>query len=388
MTCRVGVLRGWRRIHVGDLLAYSELRRYGYAVELVCSTTGEITEADARMPLRRLRGARLLGPLSQWRPGGYAVGLVSPYGSYAGYLHGFAHGVRDLDVLCGLDPVHPSSYQAIRERRHGKKVVIQCWDNIPYNWPADRPVREHFEAVLDEADYFLPFSRDAERTLRAMGVRSDRMTQVNMGLDTDRWTPAPAERTPHEALRVLYVGQLTYRKGVPTLLEAVELADVPIELTIVGTGPVGPRLRWLLQQRQQRTGSTLADRVRLVGPQYGDALLRLRQRSDVQVVPSVPDPNWREQLSQAMLEGMACGLPPVASECGAVPEVVTDGVEGLLVPPDLPQAFAEAFVRLARDPERRLEMGRRARARIVRDYEYRRQGERLAEIFRTKIRAP
>jgi glycosyltransferase involved in cell wall biosynthesis len=388
MTTRVAVVRGVEQINAGELGVYAELQKYGYDVELLCSARSRVTEAQAGMRIRRRRTPAIVGRVTKTIPGGFLVGLVSPYRYYHQYLLGFSKAVRDDDVLCPVDLGHPTSYQAIAERKRGKKVVVQCWDNIPFNWPHDRPLREHYEAVLDGADHFLAFTRDAAAALFQMGVRAERVSQLNIGLNLDYWKPGPSPPPPGGRLRALFVGRLHWSKGVHTLIEAVHLAHAPIELTIVGAGPEEERLRWLVDQRLRRGNPTAAASIRFVGPKYGDELLRLRQSMDVQVVLSIPTPQWREQLNQSMLEGMACGLPPIASQSGAITEAVTDGVNGWLVPPDRPAELAAAFDRVATNPDERLRMGRMARQRMESEYELVRQGRALAEVMRTKVREP
>jgi glycosyltransferase involved in cell wall biosynthesis len=388
VTTRVAVVRGVERVNVGELGVYAELAKYGYQVELLCSTRSRVTEAEARMPIRRRGTPPLSGRVAPTMPGGFLIGLVSPYRYYHQYLTGFSSAVRDDDVLCPVDLGHPTSYQALAERKRGKKVVVQCWENIPFNWPHDRPLREHFEAVLDGADHFLAFTRDAEAALTQMGVGSDRVSQLNIGLDLNYWRPGTDPRPPGDALRVLFVGRLHWSKGVHTLIEAVDLAGIPIDLTVIGAGPEEARLRWLVEQRRRRGRTTPATAVHFVGPKFGEELRRLRQSMDVQVVPSIPTPQWREQLNQSMLEAMACGVPPIASQSGAITEAVTDGVNGWIVPPDRPEEWAEALRRAAADPDQRQRLGRSSRARMESDYELVRQGRVLAEVMRTKVRPP
>jgi len=388
LSCRLAILRGWERVHHGDVQTFAELARHGYEVRMVCSTKSRITEQQARMPLQRLPTPAFWGRFTRTIAGGYLMGLVSPIRYYDEYLYGFSRAVRDVDVLCGIDLMHPTCYQALREKRRGKRLVIQFWDNVPFNWPHDRPLREHYDAVLDGADHFLVFSDDADRTLRQQGVAAERRSRVNLGIDTAVWRPGASEKPRREALQVLCVGQVVWRKGIHTVLEAMDLAEVPVDLTVVGTGTEEARLRWMVEQRQRRGRPRLASHVRFLGPRFGEELLRLRQEADVQVAMSIPTPQWREQLNQSMLEGMACGLPPIASESGALPEIVRDGVEGLLVPPDFPPALADAFTRLAREPETRRRLGLASRQRIERDFELTRQGQALAEILRAKVQAP
>jgi len=389
MTTRIAVVRGVEQINGGELGIYSELRKFGYDVELVCSTKSRVTEAEAGMRIRRRRPPGVLGWVTRSVPGGFAVGLVSPYRYYHQYLTGFSGAVREDEVLCPVDLGHPTSYQSIVERKRGKRVVVQCWENIPFNWPHNRPLREHFEAVLDGADHFLAFTREAETALFAMGVRRERVSQVNIGLNLNRWTPGTnLARPPGDVLRVLFVGRLHWSKGVHTVIEAVDRISVPVEVTIVGAGPEETRLRWLVEQRRRRGNGRAAASVRFVGPKFGPELLALRQSMDVQVVPSIPTPQWREQLNQSMLEGMACGLPPVASQSGAITEAVTDGENGWLVAPDRPGDLATTLARAAEDPAERRRRGEAARRRMEREYELVHQGQALAEVMRTKVREP
>ena len=388
MTTRVAVVRGVERVLPGELGIYAELRKYGYDVNLVCSTRAAVTEAQARMPIRRCPTPYLAGRLTQTIPGGFLVGLVSPYRYLHQYLRGFSAAVRDADVLCPVDLGHPSSYQSILERTRGKRVSVHCWENIPFNWPHNRPLAEHFEAVLDAADHFLAYTRDAERALLAMGVRAERLSQMNLGLDLDYWTPPKVAAASSAALRVLFVGRLHWSKGVHTLIEALDQLRTPVEITVAGAGGEEARLHWLVEQRRRR-GNTTADRsIRFVGPQYGADLLRLRQTMDLQVAPSIPTPQWREQMNHSLLEGLACGLPAIVSHSGAVTEPVVDGENGWVVPPDHPAELAAALERAAADPTDRARRSQLARRKMEAEYELVRQGRALAEVLRTKVLPP
>jgi glycosyltransferase involved in cell wall biosynthesis len=386
VAVRFAVVRGVERINFPELGIYAALRHEGFEPELICSTRSRVTESDAGMPVRRLRLPPIASRIAPTLVGGYLIGRVSPYRYYHQYLVGFHRAVREVDVLCPVDLGHPTSYQSVRERRFGKKVVVQCWDNIPFNWPHDRPLRDHYEAVLADADHFLALTDDSGRALRAMGVSDERVSRVNIGVDTGFWRPPELPREGGPPLELLFVGRLDWAKGVHAVIEALDLVRSPVRLTVVGAGSQAARLRWLVEERSKR-GRPAATAVQFLGPRYGEELRHLRQASDVQVVPSIPTPQWREQLNQAMLEGLSCGLPAIASATGAIPEAVSDGENGLLVPPDLPRAWAGAIDHLAEHPEQRRRMGERARQRVVEEYDVARQGRRLAAVLREKVLA-
>jgi glycosyltransferase involved in cell wall biosynthesis len=88
-------------------------------------------------------------------------------------------------------------------------------------------------------------------------------------------------------------------------------------------------------------------------------------------------PTLREPFGLALLDGMACGVPVVASRVEAVPEIVDEGETGLLVAPGDPAALADALVELLRDPERARVMGRRGRASVAERFLWRHAAERL-----------
>ena len=385
MTVRFTVVRGVERINFPELGMYAALRHEGFEPELLCSTRSRVTEADVGMPIRRLPLPPIASRLAPTLVGGYLIGRVSPYRYYHQYLRGFHRAVRSADVLCPVDLGHPTSYQSVEERRFGKKVVVQCWDNIPFNWPEDRPIREHYEAVLDGADHFLALTEDSRRALRAMGVAEERVSRVNIGVDVDFWRPADAPHEDREPTKLLFVGRLDWAKGLHTVIEALDLVRAPVHLTVVGSGAQESRLRWLIESRQKRGKGVRPGSVEFLGPRFGEELRKLRQSADAQVVPSIPTPQWREQMNQAMLEGLACGLPAIASRTGAIPEALADRENGLLVPPDSPVDWARAIDDLAEHPDDRRRMAQRARERVVEEYALARQGRLLAAVLHEKV---
>jgi len=144
-------------------------------------------------------------------------------------------------------------------------------------------------------------------------------------------------------------------KGFDLLLAAAALVrqQVPeLHVVVVGDGPRRP----FLEVKAQRLG--LQERVHFVGA-TDDVRLPLAAM-EVFVFPS----RWPEGFGLALIEAMACGRPVVATNRGAVPDIVRHGQDGWLVPPEDPQALADGIVRLLRDPETARRMGDQAQARV------------------------
>jgi glycosyltransferase involved in cell wall biosynthesis len=122
-----------------------------------------------------------------------------------------------------------------------------------------------------------------------------------------------------------------------------------------------------------------------VGAKEHTEVLSILANSDIAVQPSVFARNGsREGIPVALMEAMSCGLPVVASELSGIPELVQDGVSGILVPPGQVLPLANAIVRLALDARLRAEMGAAGREIVVRDFNLRTNSRSLIEFFESR----
>src|SRR5436189_6187527 len=175
--------------------------------------------------------------------------------------------------------------------------------------------------------------------------------------------PTPASAALDGTGPVLFVGRLVERKGVAHLIEAMARlgrGDEGPRLEIVGDGPERPRLEALVR----RLG--VENRVAFRGKIASDELQASYARAAVCVLPSVLDARGdTEGLGVVLLEAMNHATPVIASRVGGIPDIVEDGVSGLLVPPGDADALAAAVRRLRDDPDlaRRLGEGGRRRPR-------------------------
>ncbi|MDE3134859.1 MAG: flippase-like domain-containing protein, partial [Acidobacteriota bacterium] len=200
------------------------------------------------------------------------------------------------------------------------------------------------------------------------GVNVD---QAALGAALER--PAAAERAD-DTLRLLFVGQAVERKGLPLLLRAFEALreHVPAELTVIG--PSEPELAPLLID---------AHGVRALGKVDDATKHRELLGADVLVAPSLGG----ESFGMVLTEAFASGTTVVASDIAGYRDVVTDGVDGVLVAPGDAQALAEALRDLYHEPQRRRELARTA-AETVQRFAWEHVALEVMDAYRDAIAMP
>jgi glycosyltransferase involved in cell wall biosynthesis len=190
------------------------------------------------------------------------------------------------------------------------------------------------------------------------------------GIPVQNFTPDSATRASvRESLRCepssvifIHVGRFSYQKNHELLINAfariLSHADVPVELWLVGEG----ELLEAVQQQVRTLG--IENRVRFLGVRSD--IPDLLHAADVFVFPS----RW-EGNPLSVMEAMAAGLPVIATAVGGVPELVEDGVSGILVPNEDRDALVAAMQRVVEQPDLRERMGRAARCRAVERFDIR-----------------
>jgi phosphatidylinositol alpha-mannosyltransferase len=198
---------------------------------------------------------------------------------------------------------------------------------------------------------------------------------VPNGVDIDA---APIRPKPAgEELRVLFVGRPEERKGLPVLLTAFGalVEHVPCRLTVIGAGR-DDVARYLAD-------SSLMSFIDVPGRVSEERLWQSLHEADVLCAPSLSG----ESFGMVLTEAFAAGTPVIASEIAGYSDVVTDGVDGVLVPPADPQRLAEELQRVYHEPERLQAMGEAARESAQR-YAWPRVADRVTEVYEKAIAAP
>jgi len=268
------------------------------------------------------------------------------------------HGVPD--ELAVLVPGNLEIARSGRRDRFGYLVLERLLATAPRS------------AVVTPCEALATYARDQ------VGVPGDRVHTVVNGV-APAWleTTGPGVRSQGSAdprsgdaerpVRVTWLGLMQPVKRVPDLVRAA--SRVPgIEVELVGDGPE----RRTIEEVVAGTGT--GDRFHLTGYQ-ADPSPSLR-RSDIFVLPSAA-----EACPMALLQAMACGVPVIASRVGGVPEIVRDGVDGLLVDPGDEDQLVDALVALAGDQALRVSLGAAGRSRVAEQFGIDRSAQALLAIY-------
>lgn len=282
----------------------------------------------------------------------------------------FAPGL--VPALAGADVVHchqyyvlPTFLAALQGRLQGSRVFVT--DLGGGGWtPAYQIDQSRF------LDGHLPLSEYAAGALP--GRRRRPATIIYGGVDLDRYPPRPA---PEHDGRILFLGRLLEHKGIHHLIEAL-----PPGRALDLVGPAGdPAYRKRLE--------SLADgkEVTFHGALPDEAVIERLGRAMALVHPTPVGADGsagaHELLGLAPVEAMARGCPVVATRAASLPEVVADGISGLLVPPNDPPAITAAIQRLSVDSDLWRELSRGARRRVEERFTWRATALRCLLAYRS-----
>src|SRR6478736_1513103 len=311
------------------------------------------------------------------------------YANMAGHLAGLMHGIPHVLSAHSLEPLRPWKAEQL-----GGGYALSSW--------AERTAYEGAAGVVAVSGGM------REDILRVYPqVDPAKVHVVHNGIDLDGWRRpasaadvAVADRVVRdlgidpERPAVVFVGRITRQKGLPYLLRAARSLPPEVQLVLCAGAPDTPEIAAevsgaVRELQAERTGVVWIEQML---PRA--ELVAVLAACTVFVCPSVYEP-----LGIVNLEAMAVGLPVVGTATGGIPEVVDDGVTGLLVPIDQaddgtgtpldPDRFvadlAAALTQVVSDPERAAAMGRAARQRVEDHFAWDAIGERTLEVYRAVL---
>jgi len=255
----------------------------------------------------------------------------------------------------------------------GTRVVYQVHGgSLPLQFMKPRLARAFLRWTLRWPDIVVVLAR-AELEAYRQFVPEQTIALMPNGIDCDAYLRYSRPAVDPEApLRLAYIGRIAPQKGLSETLEALHMLQkrgIATRFVIGGNGPEEARLRARIKELH-------LEGVEFAGPVFGDEKARLLSQTDVLLLPS-----YSEGLPYALLEGMAAGAVPVVTPVGAIPDVVIEGLHGVVVPPRDAGAIASALARLSGDRPSLTRMSSACRKRIADSYSIDRLAVELGELY-------
>jgi glycosyltransferase involved in cell wall biosynthesis len=242
--------------------------------------------------------------------------------------------------------------------------------------------RVPLESLMAEARFIVTVSDYAVDYLKSrFPVAAHKIYRVYNGINLAQFTPAEPGVQP---VRIISVGRLIPKKGYADLIETCGLLykqGFDFRCTIVGGGPEHLPLRQLIEAR------SLDQMIELVGPKSQTEIVELLAQSQIFVFPARRDEAGdQDNLPTVLIEAMASGLPIVTSRLAGIPEIITDQINGILVPQRAPEALASAIRSLLLDSKKREKLGASGLSTAREKFSLAATVQELIAIFESQIR--
>jgi glycosyltransferase involved in cell wall biosynthesis len=363
-SLHIDTSRTWRGGQNQVLLTVNGLREIGHRTALVAHPDGELrTRAAEGLDLIPLVPRTEVDLTAAWRLS-RVIKRLQPDIVHAHDPHGVAMASLALSLATG-----PKSAYALPPLIAARRVDFHLKGNSFSRW-------KH-----RQVDCFIAASDAIRQMLISDGVPPEKATTVHEGIDLAHVQAAPPVNVhedfwlPHGAPVVGNVAALVPHKGQRHLVEAAHLVvrEVPdARFVILGEGELREHLE--KQVKEYR----LEKHVRLPG--FRVDVLGCIKAFDIFAMSSVT-----EGLGTSLLDAMACSRPIIATRAGGIPEIVEDGVTGVLVAPRDHTSMAREIVRLLKDEPLRKRMGVAGYARVSERFTVERMVEETADVYRRII---
>jgi len=269
------------------------------------------------------------------------------------------------------EPYNVATWQALIVARLARtKTLFFSWQNIKRNYPPPFSWGERW--VLNSIDYALVGTDSAGDVWREKGYQGAMRTIPQFGTDETLFHPRP--RNADTPFTIGYIGRLVEEKGIHHLLEACAMLTGDWQLRLVGSGPLRDDLEALAYELG------IADRVTWIDWVASTEMPDQYAQLDILALPSLTRPNWKEQFGRVLIEAMACGLPVVGSDSGAIPGVIGNG--GLIFPEADIGALAKHLQDLQTKADLRQILGKAGRKRVLDHFTHERIAAATVDVYR------
>lgn len=303
--------------------------------------------------LRRQILNRLIGG-EQW-----LFGLEEMVGSRS-------NGSNHRTIIHTAETYTPYTHQSVELRKSGaiSKLVCTCWETIPHGNEKFSRLRKWKSEAYKYVDLFHTPTDRAKQALITEGVDPSKIVVIPYGVDITRFCSQSLRGETLKGKRcvVLTVARLEKEKGMEDL-EIVAKSLPQYDFLVLGRGSYVPQ----------------GTNIKISSVPYSE-IHKVYQKADLFFLPSRSTPTWEEQYGMALVEAMACGLPLVTTNSGAIPEIVGDA--GIKVPELDTKAMSQGIFEILSTKLRATCLGNASKHRAAQHFDSIKTAEKLAALYK------
>lgn len=276
----------------------------------------------------------------------------------------------------GLD-----SYRLIAMiKKYRVPFIVNFYGHDVIRLPKDFGWTTRYKRLQKYMDAAIAVSEDMRQNLEKLGFDPSKIYTIKLAVDTEN---IKFQQRKKASPKIMMVGRLVEKKGFTYALNAVKLIknDLPeLEMNIFGDGKLMADLKTEVKQLG------IGNHINFRGFAKNDEIINQLYKHDILIVPSVQAKDGdREGMPQTTVEGMATGIPVIASDHAGLPELVIHKETGLQVPEKDPKAIGEAIKKLIRQPELVKILSRKGRRKVEEEHDITKQAIKTEDLYRNLI---
>ncbi len=274
------------------------------------------------------------------------------------------------------EPYNLATYLALRAaKRHGAKALFFSWQNINRSYPPPFSWMERW--VLKNIDYAILGNTEAVEVWHAKGYNGPHAVIPQFGVDPALFSPI-GHRPENNAFIIGFAGRVVEEKGLDNLIRALVRFEGRWRLRILGKGPRIDDLQTLAGLWNHGGSVQFEETI------PSTTMPNWYRQLDLFVLPSVTRPNWKEQFGRVLIEAMACGIPVLGSDSGAIPEVI--GEAGMIFPEGDETALLQTITALYEKPQFRQKLAELGRKRVLAHFTQSQIAAETIKVYRQLMR--
>jgi len=288
-----------------------------------------------------------------------------------------------FDIICCQFGYRAVEFIEVYKSEKLKAKFVTCFRGSDLSKHIKENPRK-YDQLFVIGDLFLPVCNFFRERLMSLGCNSKKIIVQYSAVDCKKFLFKERTLQPNDTIQIITVARLTEKKGLEYAIKAIKKLSQKFpnfEYKIVGTGPLKKELEQLV------TKLNMQEKVKLLGWASQDKVATLLNEAHIFIHPSVTDyKGSQEGIPNALKEAMAQGLPVVGTFHAGIPELIKDGVSGLLVPEKNAPALAKKIAFLIKNPDLWKKMGLAARKKIKNKFSKEKTNDALVEIFQNLLK--